>query len=111
MAIADLLRARGLSPKKRFGQNFLADPHAARTIAEAATTPPGGTVLEIGPGLGALTRPLLERAARVGYRARSRPGAHPGRRASRRGGRRHADSRRSRRARRGLGSGARRRPA
>src|SRR5271155_1091697 len=64
MAIADLLRARGLSPKKRFGQNFLADPHAARLIAEAATTPPGGTVLEIGPGLGALTRPLLDRAVR-----------------------------------------------
>jgi 16S rRNA (adenine1518-N6/adenine1519-N6)-dimethyltransferase len=63
--IADLLRARGLSPKKRFGQNFLADPHAAARIAEAATTPPGGTVLEIGPGLGALTRPLLDRAARV----------------------------------------------
>ena len=65
MAIADLLRARGLAPKKRFGQNFLADPHAARLIAEAATTPEGGTVLEIGAGLGALTRPLLERAARV----------------------------------------------
>lgn len=65
MAIADLLRAHGLAPKKRFGQNFLADPHAARLIAEAATTPPGGTVLEIGAGLGALTRPLLERAAHV----------------------------------------------
>lgn len=65
MSIADLLRARGLAPKKRFGQNFLTDLHAARTIAEAATTPPGGTVLEIGAGLGALTRPLLERAARV----------------------------------------------
>jgi 16S rRNA (adenine1518-N6/adenine1519-N6)-dimethyltransferase len=65
VSIAEVLRARGLSPKKRFGQNFLADPHAARVIAEAATTPPGGTVLEIGPGLGALTRPLLERAAQV----------------------------------------------
>jgi len=65
VAIADLLRAHGLAPKKRFGQNFLADPHAARLIAEAATTPPGGTVLEIGAGLGALTRPLLERAAHV----------------------------------------------
>jgi 16S rRNA (adenine1518-N6/adenine1519-N6)-dimethyltransferase len=60
-----MLRARGLAPKKRFGQNFLADAHAARTIAEAATTPPGGTVVEIGAGLGALTRPLLERAAKV----------------------------------------------
>jgi 16S rRNA (adenine1518-N6/adenine1519-N6)-dimethyltransferase len=65
MSIAEMLRARGLAPKKRFGQNFLADQHAARTIAEAATTPPGGTVVEIGAGLGALTRPLLERAARV----------------------------------------------
>ncbi len=65
MALAETLRARGLHPKKRFGQNFLTDPHAARTIAEAATTPPGGTVVEIGPGLGALTRPLLERAGRV----------------------------------------------
>jgi 16S rRNA (adenine1518-N6/adenine1519-N6)-dimethyltransferase len=65
MSIAERLRARGLSPKKRFGQNFLVDPNAARAIAEAATTPAGGTVVEIGAGLGALTRPLLERAARV----------------------------------------------
>jgi 16S rRNA (adenine1518-N6/adenine1519-N6)-dimethyltransferase len=41
------------------------DTHAARVIAEAATTPAGGAVLEIGAGLGALTRPLLDRAARV----------------------------------------------
>jgi 16S rRNA (adenine1518-N6/adenine1519-N6)-dimethyltransferase len=65
LSIAEMLRARGLAPKKRFGQNFLADAHAARTIAEAATTPEGGTVVEIGAGLGALTRPLLGRAARV----------------------------------------------
>lgn len=65
MSIAELLRARGLSPKKRFGQNFLADADAARRIAEAATTPEGGAVLEIGAGLGALTRPLLSRAGHV----------------------------------------------
>ncbi len=65
MGAADLLRSRGLSPKKALGQNFLSDAHAARTIAEAATTPAGGSVVEIGPGLGALTRPLLDRAARV----------------------------------------------
>lgn len=65
MSIALRLRARGLSPKKRFGQNFLTDVHAARAIAEAATTPSGGAVVEIGPGTGALTRHLLERAARV----------------------------------------------
>ncbi|APR75217.1 SSU rRNA (adenine(1518)-N(6)/adenine(1519)-N(6))-dimethyltransferase [Minicystis rosea] len=65
MSIAEMLRTRGLAPKKKFGQNFLADVHAAKTIAEAATTPEGGTVVEIGAGLGALTRPLLARAARV----------------------------------------------
>ncbi len=59
------LRERGLAPKKRLGQNFLLDEHACVRIAEAATTPEGGTVLEIGPGLGALTLPLLRRAARV----------------------------------------------
>jgi 16S rRNA (adenine1518-N6/adenine1519-N6)-dimethyltransferase len=65
LSLGDRLRAHGFSPKKRFGQNFLTDVHASRTIAEAATTPTGGTVLEIGPGLGALTRHLVERAARV----------------------------------------------
>ncbi|AKT39821.1 16S rRNA (adenine(1518)-N(6)/adenine(1519)-N(6))-dimethyltransferase RsmA [Chondromyces crocatus] len=62
---AGRLRARGLAPKKRFGQNFLVDDETSRRIAEAATTPAGGTVLEIGAGLGALTRPLLDRAGRV----------------------------------------------
>jgi len=61
---ASLLRARGLSPKKALGQNFLTDPRTAERIAEAAA-PSGGTVLEIGPGTGALTRPLLARADRV----------------------------------------------
>ncbi|WP_437301465.1 16S rRNA (adenine(1518)-N(6)/adenine(1519)-N(6))-dimethyltransferase RsmA [Sorangium sp. So ce426] len=65
MAIAELLRTRGLSPKKGFGQNFLVDVDAARRIAEAATTTEGGAVIEIGAGLGALTRPLLDRAAHV----------------------------------------------
>jgi 16S rRNA (adenine1518-N6/adenine1519-N6)-dimethyltransferase len=61
---ASLLRAHGLSPKKALGQNFLTDPRAAERIA-AAAVPDGGTVLEIGPGTGALTRPLLDRAERV----------------------------------------------
>ncbi len=55
----------GLVAKRHFGQNFLADAHLAERIAELCTTPPGGTVIELGAGLGALTRPLLERAARV----------------------------------------------
>jgi 16S rRNA (adenine1518-N6/adenine1519-N6)-dimethyltransferase len=61
----ETLAQHGLRPKKSFGQNFLHDASIAERIAEAATTPPGGTVLEIGAGLGALTRPLLARAARV----------------------------------------------
>jgi 16S rRNA (adenine1518-N6/adenine1519-N6)-dimethyltransferase len=60
-----LLDRRGLRPKHSFGQNFLSDPGISARIAELATTPAGGTVVEIGAGLGALTRPLLARAARV----------------------------------------------
>ena len=48
---APRLRASGFRPKKRFGQNFLVDVNAARTIADAATMPAGATVLEIGAGL------------------------------------------------------------
>lgn len=59
------LMARGLQAKKHFGQNFLTDAHIAAQIAELCTTPAGGTVVEIGAGLGALTRPLLVRASRV----------------------------------------------
>jgi 16S rRNA (adenine1518-N6/adenine1519-N6)-dimethyltransferase len=57
-------RAAGGRPKKALGQNFLRDARLARGIAELAA-PSGGTVLEIGPGLGALTGPLLARGARV----------------------------------------------
>jgi 16S rRNA (adenine1518-N6/adenine1519-N6)-dimethyltransferase len=60
-----LLVSHGLRPKRQFGQNFLADARLAARIAEVATTPAGGTVVEIGAGTGALTRPLLQRAARV----------------------------------------------
>jgi 16S rRNA (adenine1518-N6/adenine1519-N6)-dimethyltransferase len=52
-----------LRAKKHFGQNFLADARLAARIAELATDPPGGTVVEIGAGLGALTAPLLARAS------------------------------------------------
>lgn len=60
-----LLEAYRLTSKKSFGQHFMADAGIARRIAEFATTPPGGTVVEIGAGLGALTRQLVSRAAHV----------------------------------------------
>lgn len=59
------LDSLGLRAKKHFGQNFLADAVMAARIAELATTPAGGSVVELGAGLGALTSPLLERARRV----------------------------------------------
>ncbi|MFO0659479.1 MAG: 16S rRNA (adenine(1518)-N(6)/adenine(1519)-N(6))-dimethyltransferase RsmA [Polyangiaceae bacterium] len=58
-------KARGLRPKKLFGQNFLTDAHAIDGIASLATASPAVSVLEIGPGLGALTERLLGRAQRV----------------------------------------------
>ena len=50
-------------PRKRFGQNFLADPHYVARIVEVIAPQPGDNLVEIGPGLGALTRPLIERLA------------------------------------------------
>lgn len=54
-----LLERYGLRPKYSFGQNFLADDRLASRIAEACAAK-GGSVVELGAGLGALTRPLLE---------------------------------------------------
>lgn len=59
------LTALGLRPKHHFGQNFLADEGLAIRIAELCTPHDQVSVVEIGAGLGALTRPLLERARRV----------------------------------------------
>jgi 16S rRNA (adenine1518-N6/adenine1519-N6)-dimethyltransferase len=63
--VAALLRQYGLSPKKGLGQNFLVDPEALRKIIQAADIPPGSLVLEVGPGLGSLTRGLAQVARKV----------------------------------------------
>jgi len=47
--------------RKRFGQNFLSDPNIIRKIVDAIAPCEGDLVVEIGPGLGALTEPLLAR--------------------------------------------------
>jgi 16S rRNA (adenine1518-N6/adenine1519-N6)-dimethyltransferase len=52
-------------PRKRFGQHFLTDQNILRKITRAAEIQPTDTVLEIGPGLGDLTRALSAAAARV----------------------------------------------
>lgn len=59
------LAACGLRPQKRLGQHFLADPAVPRAILSRAGPGAGETVLEIGPGLGALTFPLARSCARV----------------------------------------------
>ncbi len=49
-------------PRKRFGQHFLHDPVVIGKIVRAVNPRPGELLVEIGPGLGAITAPLLERA-------------------------------------------------
>ncbi len=55
----------GLRADKGFGQNFLVDAHALLEIVGAAELTKADTVLEVGPGLGTLTRDLAARAGRV----------------------------------------------
>lgn len=56
--IPSLLRQYGLRPSKGLGQNFLQDNHALQKIVSAAGLEPADNVLEIGSGLGSLTRLL-----------------------------------------------------
>lgn len=52
-------------PRKRFGQHFLADPRSLDRIVEALAPEPSDTVVEIGPGRGALTDLLIPRCGRL----------------------------------------------
>jgi 16S rRNA (adenine1518-N6/adenine1519-N6)-dimethyltransferase len=52
-------------PRKRFGQNFLVDPHYIARIVDAIAPAPGDNLVEIGPGLAALTGALLARAGHL----------------------------------------------
>lgn len=61
------LDALGLShqPRKRFGQNFLHDAGVIGQIVDAIAPNPDDLLLEIGPGMGALTEPLLDSVKRL----------------------------------------------
>lgn len=61
----DLLRRFGLKPKPSWGQNFLGDDAVLADIAAATLAGPGDTVVELGAGLGHLTRHLLRTGAKV----------------------------------------------
>jgi 16S rRNA (adenine1518-N6/adenine1519-N6)-dimethyltransferase len=60
-----LLRKYGLKPDKRLGQVFLVEPIALQRVVEAAEILTGDSVLEIGAGLGSLTRYLATAASKV----------------------------------------------
>ena len=60
-----LMGAERLRPRKSLSQNFLTDPDALDAIVAAANLEPGDNVVEIGPGLGVLTRRLLAAGASV----------------------------------------------
>jgi 16S rRNA (adenine1518-N6/adenine1519-N6)-dimethyltransferase len=64
-SVFDLIRRFDLDPKKSLGQNFLVDESHLARIAAAADLTAADTVLEIGPGLGVLTRHLAAQAGRV----------------------------------------------
>jgi len=63
--VETLLKRHGLRAHKGLGQNFLQDPLALEEIVSAAEIQPTDTVLEIGPGLGSLTRYLAISAKEV----------------------------------------------
>jgi 16S rRNA (adenine1518-N6/adenine1519-N6)-dimethyltransferase len=56
---------QGHQARKRFGQNFLADAHYVGRIVDAVAPAPGDNVVEIGPGLAALTGDLIARAGHI----------------------------------------------
>ncbi|MGV3720657.1 MAG: 16S rRNA (adenine(1518)-N(6)/adenine(1519)-N(6))-dimethyltransferase RsmA [Actinomycetota bacterium] len=63
--VAEILRRRGLQPKNRWGQNFLVDANLLQKVVDGAELQPEEGVLEVGPGLGALTRALSPRVRQV----------------------------------------------
>jgi 16S rRNA (adenine1518-N6/adenine1519-N6)-dimethyltransferase len=68
MKLSDIratLEEVGVSPAKALGQNFLHDQNLARWMVDQAHITPEDYVVEIGPGLGALTRFILEKGAHV----------------------------------------------
>lgn len=61
----DLLARFDVRPSKARGQHFVVDPNTVRRIARLAGVGPGDQVVEVGPGLGALTLALAETGAAV----------------------------------------------
>jgi 16S rRNA (adenine1518-N6/adenine1519-N6)-dimethyltransferase len=62
--IAEILGSAGLRPQHQFGQNFMVDRTALQAIVDAGEVGEADVVLEVGPGVGNLTRLLAGRAVR-----------------------------------------------
>ena len=63
--VRGLMETFHLRPRKEFGQNFLIDSSVVSAIAEQCCDEKDSTILEIGPGIGVLTRELAQRYRRV----------------------------------------------
>ena len=63
--IREIARRLGIRPSRRLGQNFVTDAGTVRRITALAAVHRGDIVLEVGPGFGSLTLPLLAAAGRV----------------------------------------------
>ncbi len=63
--IKELLAARGISPKHRFGQNFLVDHNLLRRLVDVSGIHEGSLVLEIGPGTGTMSEEILARGVEL----------------------------------------------
>ncbi len=61
----ETLNKYSLAPKKRLGQNFLVHQQTAEAIVKAGNVASNATIIEVGPGLGALTIPLAKAAKAV----------------------------------------------
>ena len=61
----ELLGKHGLKPQKYMGQNFLINKGVLKGIIDVADLKPSDTVLEIGPGLGTLTKELAKKAKKM----------------------------------------------
>ena len=60
-----ILNTFNLKPSKKYGQNFLVDPGIIQSIADHASLDKETAVIEIGPGIGALTEQLSNKAGKV----------------------------------------------
>ena len=63
--LKEVLAEVGVTPSRKLGQNFLVDQNTAEWIVDQLDIQEGDTVVEVGPGTGALTEHVVEKASRV----------------------------------------------